>query len=208
MVGKIQSGIKEKEMKHLRQYIRKILLEGISTVDSLPSGTYFSFSDGQSEFELSVYAPTIAYDEEEDIIEDETIELRKVGSIRARPMKTCKGAYELFWIWARSDFSGLGPMMTDLTMEILNGRHNAPLALDRNEVSAAARDMFEYYIINRSKEVDIISLDPMECPSSAAEYHKSKVGYSKDPISSPFYVAIQKRDGQTFESLSGMLHEE
>ena len=180
----------------------------MSTADSLPSGTYFSFSDGRSEFELSVYAPTIAYDEEEDIVEDETIELRKVGSVRARPMQTCKGAYELFWIYARSDFSGLGPMMTDLTMEILNGRHNAPLALDRNEVSAEARDMFEYYITNRSNEVRIIPLDPLECPSPAAVYHKSKDNYSRPDNESPFYVAIQKMDGKTFESLSGMIIEE
>tara|TARA_B100000700_G_scaffold327778_1_gene443404 strand:- start:1726 stop:2313 length:588 start_codon:yes stop_codon:yes gene_type:complete len=195
-------------MKHLRQIIRKILLEGMSTADSLPSGTYFSFSDGRSEFELSVYAPTIAYDEEEAIIEDETTATRKIGSLRARPMKTCQGAYELFWIHARSDFSGLGPMMTDLTMEILNGRHNAPLALDRNEVSAEAREMFEYYITNRSNEVRIIPLNPEECPSPAAEYHKSKVNYSRPASDSPFYVAIQKLDGKTFESLSGMLVEE
>ena len=195
-------------MNRLRQYIRKILLEGMSTADSLPRGTYFGFSDSQSEFELSVYAPTIAYDEEEDIVEDETTEFRKVGSIRAKPMKTCEGAYELIWIHVRSDFSGLGPMMTDLTMEILNARHGAPLALDRDEVSIEARDMFEYYITNRSHEVDIISLNPTECPSSAAEYHESSFDYMKDPSSSPFYVAIQKRDGKTFKSLSGMLHEE
>jgi hypothetical protein len=178
------------------------------TTESLPHGTKFVFSDGGSEFELSVYVPTIAYDEEEDIIEDETIKSRKIGSLRARPMKTCKGAYELFWIHARSDFSGLGPMMTDLTMEILNGRHGAPLALDRKDVSDAARDMFEYYIINRSREVDIVPLDPEECPSPAADYHKSKYGYSRELLKSPFYVAIQKHNGNTFESLSGMLHEE
>ena len=195
-------------MKHLRKYIRKILLEGMSTADSLPQGTYFSFSDNRSEFELTVYAPTIAYDEEEDIVEDETTITRKIGSLRARPMRTCQGAYELFWIHARSDFSGLGPMMTDLAMEILNARHNAPLALDRNNVSHEARDMFEYYILHRSREVDIVPLDPEECPSPAADYHKSKYGYSREPLKSPFYVAIQKHDGNTFESLSGMLHEE
>ena len=62
-------------MKHLRKYIRDILLEGMLSADSLPQGTYFSFSDGRSEFELTVYAPTIAYDEEEDIIENIRLKL-------------------------------------------------------------------------------------------------------------------------------------
>lgn len=98
--------------------------------------------------------------------EDEwTGELKEAGYIRVDKTKLatkifggpCGGAYEVTWTKAEK---GLGPLLYDISMEILS-LHGASLTSDRDEVSPDARRVWDYYDTRRS-DVEKIQLDNEE----------------------------------------------
>ena len=124
-------------MKHLRQYIRQILLtEAAKTpADIGDMVVEIKFTPG-SWIAVSLW---------EEISGFKT----RVGEVHAekaaRPTGDCSGAYEVVWTNAEGA-PGFGPMLYDIAMELAG---DDGLMCDRGTVSKEATRVWEYYLNNR-----------------------------------------------------------
>ena len=126
-------------MKHLRQYIRQILLtEGMKTVADLGDMTV------EIEFKPGEWIAASLWKI------DEAGFRNKAGSVQAtsgewRKPGSCSGAYEV--VWANAEGApGFGPMLYDIAMELAGDKG---LMCDRTTVSGDAGRVWEYYLNNR-----------------------------------------------------------
>lgn len=153
-------------MKHLREYIRQVLLtEAAKGPSDLPDNVFVQMRDSSdfAEFEIvkkrkeyngePVYSRAVgagsASGRDDGIygtIQLESVEVYDVGP--------CSNAWMISWSQASS---GYGPMLYDLAMEwaTVNG---GGLIADRSTVSDEARAVWDYYLNNRS-DIEIVQLD-------------------------------------------------
>ena len=125
-------------MKHLRQYIRKILLtEGMKTVSDLPEDAYVMIHDNNERFSVKIDSPSWP--------EYAFIELSN------HPF-TCSGAWEV--IDAKAP-QGWGPLLYDVAMEYVG---NEGIMCDRSSVSADAANIWDFYLKSRA-DVKAVQLD-------------------------------------------------
>tara|TARA_B100000424_G_scaffold253759_1_gene231223 strand:+ start:246 stop:884 length:639 start_codon:yes stop_codon:yes gene_type:complete len=148
-------------MKHLREYIRQVLLtEAAKGPSDLPDNVFVQMRDrGElAEFEFvkktgesEKYGPR--YDrtvEQKDGIYG-SIQLYSVEEYEVGP---CSNAFMISWSGATS---GYGPMLYDLAMEWATANGGGLIA-DRSTVSDEARAVWDYYLNNRS-DIEIVQLD-------------------------------------------------
>ena len=145
-------------MKHLRQYIRQILLtEAAKGPADLPDDILIQMSvdDDFAEFEFvkkvgesEKYGPRYKrVVEQEDGIYG-SIQLYLVDEGNVGP---CSGAFMISWAGATD---GYGPMLYDLAMEWATANGSGLIA-DRDTVSVEARAVWDYYLNNRSDVVPV-----------------------------------------------------
>ena len=137
-------------MKHLRQYIRQVLLtEGMKTVDDLPDDVRIRIA-GRSAGGLEVkYSNNMGGHHRRD-------SGKPVGSIRFdiasdfRPHLPCEGS---FTIELSRAAKGWGPLLYDIAIEAATLLGNG-LVPDRNIVSDEALKVWNFYLANRP---DVVS---------------------------------------------------
>jgi hypothetical protein len=123
----------------LRQLIRETLLtEAMMTPQSaLDMGLRFeAYNDFGAVMEITAYRG------------DEF-----VGELAASKQDDCSGAWSIFR--SQVKYSGLGPLMYDLMMELINPH---PLMSDREEVSGDAKAVWDYYL-KRRNDIESVQLD-------------------------------------------------
>ena len=143
-------------MKHLRQYIRQILLtEGMKTPKDIGDMTI------EIEFKPGEWIAASLWKI------DEAGFRNKAGSVQAstgeRP-GPCSGAYEV--VWANAEGApGFGPMLYDIAMELAGDKG---LMCDRSSVTGEAGRVWEYYLNNRpdviAKQLDDASRPFLQDP--------------------------------------------
>ena len=150
-------------MKHLRQYIRQVLLtEAAKGPSDIPEGYFIRVKDDGdfAEFEFvklvskppmrPVYRTAVQqsnkYDEVRGSIQVYSVDPDEVGP--------CSNAFMVSWSGATG---GYGPMLYDLAMEWAT-QNGGGLIADRFSVSSEARAVWNYYLNNRS-DIEIVQLD-------------------------------------------------
>ena len=133
-------------MKLLREYIRELLAEGMKTIDDLPGGVKVEVTDyGDS----VLIALSSSYDKSRNRKPDGRIMIGEPDDVGA-----CGGAWVIKMVAADP---GWGPFMYDIAMEWATMNHNG-LAPDRDEVSADARRVWNYYFNRRAgKGGDVVA---------------------------------------------------
>jgi len=135
-------------MKHLRQYIRQILLtEAAKTIEDLPLDTYIGIDDMEDEIMIFFC--------------DAEGNSKRMGNINLelppRGAGPCNGAYLITWVEATS---GYGPLLYDLAMEYAT-KKGGGLTADRKTVQPDAIRVWDYYASQRG-DVNPIQLDAYE----------------------------------------------
>ena len=154
-------------MKHLRQYIRQILLtEAAKGPTDLPDDIFVKMkADSEfAEFEFvtksgeykgePTYSRAISPDFDGSGDADGiygTIQLYRISDSEAENVGPCLGAWMISWAQASP---GWGPMLYDLAMEYATAQGSGLMA-DRSEVSGDARKVWGYYLDNRSDVVPV-----------------------------------------------------
>ena len=157
-------------MKHLRQYIRQILLTEAAKVPAdLPDSIFVQMKadDEFAEFELvkkrgvydgqPTYSRAVSPDFDGSGDADEiygSIQLYRISGGEAEKVGPCLGAWMISWAQASP---GFGPMLYDLAMEYATAQGTGLMA-DRSEVSGEARRVWDYYLNNR-RDVVPVQLD-------------------------------------------------
>ena len=156
-------------MKHLRQYIRQILLtEAAKGPSDLPDDIFVQMkADNEfAEFEIvkkrreyngePVYSRAVgagsASGRDDGIYG--SIQLYKISGGEAEKVGPCLGAWMISWSQASP---GFGPMLYDLAMEYATAQGTGLMA-DRSMVSGEARKVWDYYLNNR-RDVVPVQLD-------------------------------------------------
>ena len=150
-------------MKHLREYIRQILLtEAAKGPTDIPEGYFIRLEETGdfAEFEFvkliskpnmqPVYRTAVQQSNKYDEVRG-SIQLYSVDSYEVGP---CSNAFMISWSGATS---GYGPMLYDLAMEYAT-QNGGGLIADRSTVSPEARAVWNYYLNNRS-DIEIVQLD-------------------------------------------------
>ena len=162
-------------MKHLREYVRQILLtEAAKGPADLPDDIFvqikadddfaeFNFvkKDTNSLDDKPIYSPS----GEESYWTDAAIDSDgRVGggiygniqlySVEESEVGPCSNAFMISWSGATS---GYGPMLYDLAMEWATANGGGLIA-DRGSVSPEAKAVWDYYLNNRS-DIEIVQLD-------------------------------------------------
>tara|TARA_X000000950_G_C13833610_1_gene627230 strand:- start:134 stop:769 length:636 start_codon:yes stop_codon:yes gene_type:complete len=147
-------------MKHLRQYIRQVLLTEVAKGPAdLPDDIFIQVRNrGElAEFEFVKKAgeykhiPTYSRTREKD---DGIYGSIQLYSVEASEVGPCSNAFMISWSGATS---GYGPMLYDLAMEWATANGGGLIA-DRSTVSDEARAVWDYYLNNRS-DIEIVQLD-------------------------------------------------
>jgi hypothetical protein len=129
-------------MKLLREYIRELLVEAPpttrKTIDDLPEGVVVEVEDygHRTDFNLSS-----SYDKERNHKPYGVISIQEPDDVGA-----CGGAWVIAMVAADQ---GWGPFLYDIAMEWATMNHNG-LTSDRDEVSAPARKVWNYYLTQRA----------------------------------------------------------
>ena len=149
-------------MKHLRQYIRQILLtEAAKGPSDLPDDIFVQMkADNEfAEFqfvrkvgESEKYGPR--YERALDWDKDGIYGMIQLYLVDEENVGPCSGAFMISWAGATD---GYGPMLYDLAMEWAT-TNGSGLIADRDTVSAEARAVWDYYLNNRS-DVEVVQLD-------------------------------------------------
>jgi hypothetical protein len=119
----------------------------------------------------------------------------------------CSGAWEIVFSKVRPEFSGLGPLMYDLMIDIINPH---PLMSDRKEVSNDAKSVWDYYR-DRRRDIEQVQLDD-EINTLTPEpddncYQKSaKLWDESDWVGSSLSKAYKRKGGgtPTFDELNSL----
>lgn len=138
-------------MKHLRQYIRQMLLtEAAKTpADIGDMVVEIKFTPGEW-IAVSLWDKPLKNNELAASFGEEYTEFKTmVGEVHAekavRVTGDCSGAYEIVWTNAEGA-PGFGPMLYDIAMELAG---DDGLMCDRGTVSKEATRVWEYYLNNR-----------------------------------------------------------
>jgi len=139
---------KDERMKHLRQYIRQILLtEAAKSIEDLPLDTYIGIDDMEDEIMIFFC--------------DAEGNSKRIGNINIelppRSAGPCNGAYLVTWVEA---VPGFGPLLYDLAIEYAS-RKGGGLTADRKTVQDEAIKVWNYYAASRT-DVESIQLDAFE----------------------------------------------
>lgn len=132
-----------KHIKELRAFVRSVLSEGMMTgewiLENKPTMVITVYAD---ESRISI----IAWNREEWLDDSGAKRfVKQVGKISAeKPSATgeCDGAWEVYWSHVNDKYSGLGPLLYDLAME-LTGQDG--LMSDRGSVSSDANKVWKFY---------------------------------------------------------------
>ncbi len=186
-------------MKHLRQYIRQILLtEGMKTPADL--GPYrVRIQDISQDIRIAIVGQPRT-----GMLSLGHIDIRKAGN------NLCDNAWEV--VKSRADH-GWGPLLYDVAIELLG---DTGLMCDRNSVSPDAKRVWEFYLENRpdieSAQLDIVphrmlkQLTPDD-PSDDCGQHTSIVwtDYNKGEwYDAPTSRLFRSKGNPTMEKLLGM----
>ena len=159
-------------MNLLREYIRELLTEAAKGPADLPEGVFVEIIEqgDHAKFRYAYKEPGFKRPEAS----------RAPGGKVAimKPDHPCGGAWEVILSNATS---GWGPMLYDVAMEWAT-QNGGGLVSDRSSVSPAAREVWNYYLSNRS-DVQIVQLDDLRntiTPEEEdnCEQHSSTVGRS------------------------------
>ena len=138
-------------MKHLRQYVRQILLtEGMKTPADLGDMTV------GIEFRPEDWIEVALWKIDEAGFKSRAGELQATYGDHSGP---CSGAYEVVWAIAQGA-PGFGPMLYDIAMELVG---DAGLICDRGSVSGEAASVWKFYL-NRRPDVIAKQLDDKRAP--------------------------------------------
>jgi hypothetical protein len=122
-------------MKHLRQYIRRILLTEAAKGPADLGDMFIEI-----EFTLDDYIAASLWKIDEAGFKS------RAGEVQAAPESdSCSGAYEVMWADAEGA-SGFGPMLYDIAMELAGDKG---LMCDRRSVSEEAARVWEFYLNSR-----------------------------------------------------------
>lgn len=173
-------------LNELRTYIRHILAEGMWTGEWIKKNhpdiviTYFSSPPGQFGGHIDVTAwsriPRKGFISKSP---------QRIGRVEAEKPSSgggdCDGAWEVYWSDVSEYYSGLGPLLYDIVME-LTGQDG--LMSDRGSVSDDADRVWKFYDTYRSPEVRSYQLDnldndltPREEDNCSMEVASEKSGY-------------------------------
>ena len=146
-------------MKHLRQYIRHVLLtEAAEGPTDIPEGYFIRMKEtadfAEFEFVKLVTRPprTPAYIAARSV-GDKVYGSIQLYSVEEEIVGPCNGAFMISWAGATD---GYGPMLYDLAMEWATANGSGLIA-DRGSVSPSAREVWDYYLNNRS---DVVPVQP------------------------------------------------
>ena len=164
-------------MKHLRQYIRKMILETVyPKIEELVQRL-----DGSNSFveilELSQEHAIIR------ILSKDHNKRKEFGRIEIESgpywNQPCLGAFTV--VWVNADTLGLGPLLYDLAIEIAS-QQGSGLVCDRGSVSHDAYDVWEKYISARVPygDVEMKQLDISEDPQTADKFDDCPTDSSRE----------------------------
>ena len=149
-------------MKHLRQYIRQILLtEAAFTPEDLPDDLKIRILDDEELFEIEIVKKTKGYTRDCSGLIRSSVYNNVGGEIQTYKISpntgpgNCLGAYMVSYA-AASD--GWGPLLYDIAIELATQKGSGLIA-DRESVSADAEGVWRHYMIRRSGEVEALQLD-------------------------------------------------
>lgn len=85
----------------------------------------------------------------------------RVGLLRAEATREpCLGAWSVTRSRVSPEFDGLGPLLYDLMIDLVQSERGAPLTPDRASVSLAAKGVWDHYMSRR----DDIESEPLDNP--------------------------------------------
>jgi len=145
-------------MKHLRQYIRQILLtEGMKTADDLPSDIVIVIQSEPGYME-AYYAMAA----DPSVIADQ-FNASAFGSITIYPTAESREGQcgDAWMVGGSSAYSGWGPLLYDVAIEWAT-QNGGGLISDRESVSDAAREVWDFYRYRRQQDVNHVQLDNLE----------------------------------------------
>ena len=144
-------------MNELRKYIRQLLLtEAAKGPTDIPEGYFIRMKEAadfaEFEFVKLVTRPprTPAYIAARSV-GDKVYGSIQLYSVEEEIVGPCNGAFMISWAGATD---GYGPMLYDLAMEWATANGSGLIA-DRGSVSPSAREVWDYYLNNRSDVVPV-----------------------------------------------------
>jgi hypothetical protein len=126
---------------------KQVINEAMKGPDQLPANYVVIINDGGTFVEVSYRA----------LYSDPNSE-RISGELVAEEMSTATCVDKTYEVMSSAAAKGWGPMLYDVMMEYLTNRKKASLTSDRGMVSTAAKNVWDFYLNNRS-DVDKIRMD-------------------------------------------------
>jgi hypothetical protein len=144
----------EFKMKHLRQYIRQILLaEAAKTHNDMPKGYWVGMREADGEWaRWEIMKGSRSY--YEAVYDGPVRGFIEIGRVHKDMYGNCLDAWN---VRSSNAAEGFGPMLYDLAIEYATDTGSG-LISDRGTVSPSARAVWEYYDQNRS-DIEKIQLD-------------------------------------------------
>ena len=126
---------------------KQVINEAMKGPDQLPANYVVIINDGGTFVEVSYRA----------LYSDPNSE-RISGELVAEEMSTATCVDKTYEVMSSAAAKGWGPMLYDVMMEYLTNRKKASLTSDRGMVSTAAKNVWDFYLNNRS-DVEKIRMD-------------------------------------------------
>ena len=126
---------------------KELINEAMKGPDQLPANYVVIINDGGTFVEVSYRA----------LYSDPNSE-RISGELVAEEMSTATCVDKTYEVMSSAAAKGWGPMLYDVMMEYLTNRKKASLTSDRGMVSTAAKNVWDFYLNNRS-DVEKIRMD-------------------------------------------------
>ena len=147
-------------MKHLRQYIRQILLtEGAFTPEDLPDNLGIRIRDDGELFDVAIMEKTKGYTTDGSGWRMSSQYSSVGGEIQAYKISNPKSGHclDAYMVSLSSASNGWGPLLYDIAIEFATQKGSGLIA-DRESVSLDAQRVWNHYYSNRG-DVDNIQLD-------------------------------------------------
>jgi hypothetical protein len=126
---------------------KQVINEAMKGPDQLPANYVVMINDGGTFVEVSYKA----------LYSNPSSE-RVYGELVAEEMSTATCVDKTYEVMSSEAAKGWGPMLYDVMMEYLTNRKKASLTSDRGMVSTAAKNVWDFYLNNRS-DVEKIRMD-------------------------------------------------
>ena len=126
---------------------KQVINEAMKGPDQLPANYVVIINDGGTFVEVSYKA----------LYSNPSSE-RVYGELVAEEMSTATCVDKTYEVMSSEAAKGWGPMLYDVMMEYLTNRKKASLTSDRGMVSTAAKNVWDFYLNNRS-DVEKIRMD-------------------------------------------------